>query len=66
MAYRQDSTSAVVRARLDHPVIDADGHWSEPAPVFLDFLRQAGGPSSVERFVRNFVRRRPYDADSVV
>ena len=50
MAYLQDSKSAAVRARLSHPVIDGDGHWLEPVPIFLDYLREAGGPSMVERF----------------
>ncbi len=33
------SKSAAVRARLDHPVIDGDGHWLEPMPIFLDYLQ---------------------------
>ena len=52
MAYMQHSKSAGVRARLDHPVIDADGHWLEPVPIFLDYLRQVGGASLVARFVQ--------------
>lgn len=52
MAYLRHSKSAAVRAQLDHPVIDGDGHWLEPVPIFLDYLREAGGPSMVERFVR--------------
>lgn len=51
MAYAKESKSAAVRARLDHPVIDGDGHWLEPVPIFLDYLRQVGGPSVVERFI---------------
>jgi len=51
MAYSKDSKSAAVRARLDHPVIDGDGHWLEPVPIFLDYLRQVAGPSVTERFV---------------
>src|SRR2546427_9634754 len=51
MAYVKDSKSAAVRTQLDHPVIDGDGHWLEPVPIFLDYLRQAGGPSVVERFL---------------
>lgn len=52
MAYLRDSKSAAVRAQLDHPVIDGDGHWLEPVPIFLDYLREAGGPSMVDHFVR--------------
>ncbi len=50
MAYLRDSKSAAVRARLDHPVIDGDGHWLEPVPIVLDYLRDAGGPQMVDRF----------------
>src|SRR5678816_2846407 len=38
-----------IRAGLSHPVIDGDGHWMEPIPVFLDYLAQVGGPKSVDR-----------------
>src|SRR5580765_8193381 len=50
MAYSTDSKSAAVRAQLDHPVIDGDGHWLEPVPIFLDYLREIAGPTVVERF----------------
>ena len=52
MAYSKDSKSAAVRAHLDHPVIDGDGHWLEPVPIFLDYLRQVAGPAVAERFVK--------------
>ena len=52
MAYLKHSKSAAVRAQLDHPVIDGDGHWLEPVPIFLDYLRQAAGPSMVDSFVK--------------
>jgi predicted TIM-barrel fold metal-dependent hydrolase len=37
---------------LGHPVIDADGHWLESMPIFLEYLREIGGPRSVESFSR--------------
>src|SRR5438034_2081051 len=43
-----DSKSARVRAKLDHPVVDADGHWLEPVPVFLDYLRDTAGQSMAD------------------
>jgi predicted TIM-barrel fold metal-dependent hydrolase len=46
------SKSAAVRARRSHPVIDGDGHWLEPIPIFLDFLREGAGPSVVDKFVK--------------
>src|SRR5215813_3797922 len=52
MAYSANSKSAAVRAKLDHPVIDGDGHWLEPVPIFLDFLRDVGGASAVDKFVK--------------
>ncbi len=52
MAYSKNSKSAAVRAKLDHPVIDGDGHWLEPVPIFLDFLRDVGGASAVDKFLK--------------
>lgn len=40
------------RAKLDHPLIDGDSHIVEFMPVFLDFLKEAGGTGAVERFTR--------------
>src|SRR3989442_10454322 len=57
MAYVKDSKSAAVRKHLDHPVIDGDGHWLEPMPIFLDYLKQVGGPSLVEHFKSKDVER---------
>jgi predicted TIM-barrel fold metal-dependent hydrolase len=46
--------SADVRARLDHPVIDADGHVIETIPVFrsffLDYVKDIGGGDLAARF----------------
>jgi predicted TIM-barrel fold metal-dependent hydrolase len=44
-------TSAAIRDALDHPVVDADGHWLEPVPVFVDFLRDEGGTRAVDDFM---------------
>ncbi|HWP60462.1 MAG TPA: amidohydrolase family protein [Candidatus Acidoferrales bacterium] len=43
------SRAAQIRAGLKHPVIDGDGHWLEPIPVFLDYLCEVAGPASVDR-----------------
>jgi predicted TIM-barrel fold metal-dependent hydrolase len=37
--------AASIRARLDHPVIDADGHLVEFLPLIRDFLVELGGES---------------------
>ncbi len=47
--------AAAVRARLDHPVIDADGHLVEFVPLVRDFLVELGGESlgvGLDRLVR--------------
>src|SRR5262245_58180373 len=44
------SKSASVRARLDHPVIDSDGHVIEILPLFMDYLKDVGGSGMLERF----------------
>lgn len=52
-----DSKAARVRRRLDHPVIDADGHWLELMPVFLEFLAEVAGPGVVDDFVARLKTR---------
>ncbi len=39
-----------LRARLRHPVIDADGHWLEFGPIVREQLRKIGGDRAVEGF----------------
>src|SRR5581483_10038866 len=41
-----------LRARLDHPVIDGDGHLIESAPLFNEYLRRVGGAEIVQRYHR--------------
>ncbi len=36
-------TGADIRAKLDHPVVDADGHMIEGTFAILDFVKQVGG-----------------------
>jgi len=47
----ETTRSARVREQLDHPVIDGDGHWLEPVPIFCEFLRDAGGAAMVDRYL---------------
>lgn len=44
--------SAAVRARLDHPVIDCDGHTVEYEPAFLDYLKRVAGAGVHDRYLR--------------
>ena len=39
-----------IRARLDHPVIDSDGHIIEFLPVVRDFIVEEAGESVAQRF----------------
>src|ERR1700682_3054937 len=50
MASNLTSEAAKLRARLNHPVIDSDGHWVEFGPQVNDYLRQVGGAKAVEGF----------------
>src|SRR2546426_1073595 len=44
-------TAAQIRSRLDHPVIDGDGHWVEFDPVFSERMRKVGGDKAAEGFL---------------
>ena len=43
-------TGADIRAKLDHPVVDADGHMMECSFAVLDFVKQVGGPEIAKRY----------------
>ncbi len=40
-----------IRSRLNHPVIDADGHWLEYGPVFSEQMRKVGGDKAADAFL---------------
>jgi hypothetical protein len=44
-----EKRAAEIRAGLKHPVIDGDGHWMEPIPVFLEYLAEVGGAKAVDQ-----------------
>ncbi len=50
MAHARTTRSEAIRARLDHPVVDVDGHVIEYHPTYVEYLRQVGGASAVRRF----------------
>ena len=37
-----------LRARLSHPIIDADGHWIEYLPLMREEFRRIGGEAAAE------------------
>src|SRR5947209_20163586 len=38
----------MLRSRLNHPIIDADGHWLESAPLMREEFRRIGGDAAGE------------------
>jgi predicted TIM-barrel fold metal-dependent hydrolase len=44
------ASAVEIHSRLNHPVIDADGHWIEFGPVFAEQIRKVGGDKAVEGF----------------
>jgi predicted TIM-barrel fold metal-dependent hydrolase len=44
-------TPAEIRARLNHPIIDGDGHWVEYDPVFAEQMRKVGGDKAADGFL---------------
>ncbi len=64
--YKKRSTdSSKLHDRLDHPVIDGDGHIIESRFVLPDFLKQVGGPDLVKRFDKAIANARPGGAKSL-
>jgi predicted TIM-barrel fold metal-dependent hydrolase len=41
---------ADIRAKLNHPVVDSDGHMNETSFAVLDFVKQAGGAKIAARY----------------
>ena len=52
MSSGQALESEAVRARLDHPIIDTDGHTVELTPLYLDYLKELGGADMPRRYAR--------------
>src|SRR5215212_1575363 len=46
--------AAQIHNELKHPVIDGDGHWMEPIPVFLEYLAETGGAKAVDTMRANW------------
>jgi predicted TIM-barrel fold metal-dependent hydrolase len=45
-----------IRAEIDHPIVDADGHYLEFMPLVLDILREIAGSDVVERYQKSLGR----------
>lgn len=48
---------AELRRQLDHPVVDADGHWTELNPIFFDYVSEIAGANALVH-VRDVLRQR--------
>ena len=51
MSGNHHSDPKALRAGLDFPVIDSDGHWLEYGPIVADYLKKVGGSAAVEGFL---------------
>src|SRR5580704_7206402 len=40
-----------IKAKLNHPIIDGDGHWVEYDPVFAEQMRKVGGDKAADGFL---------------
>ncbi|MBM4257659.1 MAG: amidohydrolase [Deltaproteobacteria bacterium] len=49
MSAKQHAQSAAIRARVNHPIIDSDGHQVEMGPIFFDYLKAEAGQKVAER-----------------
>jgi len=50
MLSRTATEARKLRSRLNHPIIDADGHWAEFAPHMREEFRRIGGDDAVQGF----------------
>src|SRR4029450_93209 len=48
MSTNGHNEAKTLRASLKHPIIDADGHWAEFAPLMREEFRRIGGDAAVE------------------
>src|SRR5437763_2014027 len=52
MSGHAHQTPAEIRAKLNHPIIDGDGHWVEYDPVFSEQMRKVGGDLAADGFLK--------------
>src|SRR6266513_3656700 len=45
-------TPEQVRSKIDHPIVDGDGHWVEYDPVFSERMRKVGGDLAADGFLK--------------
>ena len=62
------TTAAQVREKVDHPIIDADGHFVEIGPVLeeelVTYLEEAGGHQMRDRYLASWAK--PFDTSTAL
>jgi hypothetical protein len=53
------AAAARVRATLDHPIVDCDGHLIEPFDLLCDTIRETAGPGALADFTRYIAENPP-------
>jgi predicted TIM-barrel fold metal-dependent hydrolase len=43
--------AADIRRQLKHPIVDGDGHWLEPQPILIEFLRDTAGSAVTDQYL---------------
>jgi len=51
-------TPEQVRSKIDHPIVDGDGHWVEYDPVFSEKMRKNGGDLAADGFLKEMATTR--------
>jgi len=51
MSGHANYTPADIRKKLNHPIVDGDGHWVEYDPVFAEQMRKVGGDKAADGFL---------------
>ena len=62
--YERSAELDAIRERIDHPIIDGDGHIIEYLPLVRDIVVELAGPAVAERFDL-VVEQWPADADAL-
>jgi len=57
-------TAEEIHSRIDHPVIDADGHMIESIPILTDYLQQTLGSEAWSRMSREPAWRLTFGSES--
>jgi predicted TIM-barrel fold metal-dependent hydrolase len=51
---RPQTASQRIRASLGHPIVDADAHFREFPPLYLDYVHKVAGPDLGRRYAARF------------